>query len=282
MYYKLRFYMISGELYVYNEVYGHIYKIIEKTIYNNLALENIKPVVVQYLKEQGCMDENTSFEQISDCSSYVDIQELWFNNNSVENKIVYDYLCNKYYMNKCTVVFDNASCEKVNQVNELKKLVFENLYVKLDYIIKILFYDCKRKLSLSDIIYIKNVWLQCRNMNYNVNNLHAFSSSLLLNIVNKKNIFPCDWGLKKLYVQNGTLHRCKMCKEMDINVSEVGCILSVDELKKCKHCYARYICGGMCIEDKQFSTEICNIICEVIDFLIKMYIINELGNFIEV
>lgn len=275
MYVNLRFLNISGDIYIFNEVDYNVYKLSDKLCYLDIESEEETSAIVQYMLENEIIEESVVYERIFDCSSYVNICEIYVHNNSEENRNLYGIICKKYHIDNCTMAYREKLTEKIEHtmINFPQNL---DVYMKLDYVIKSIFYDCKYNISDDKLANLWIIWNQYKT--YIKENLNEYQKSNYLDKLisdirkRRRRLFPCEWGQNKLYIKEGTLYRCEMCGENTIQIDEVGSILSVDEHDRCKLCYARYICGGLCSRKKEGIESLCELICEIVDYLLELYI----------
>lgn len=274
MHYNLKFLNISGELYIFNEVDWNIYKLSNRSFNKNVSFEEMQSITKQLMKKNGYLKEDMEYERILDCSGYVDICELVLQKDSAENQNLCKKLRDKYHIDSCNILYDEVLYKNEEHTIEDKEL---NNSIKT-------IFNCKGKLSKDILHKAQREWIQYSEITSNdIEAYPVYINKLLSNMIHKEpRFFSCDWGINKMYIKNGILYRCKNCNGKPVNLAEYGCISSVDEHETCKFCYARYLCGGLCMIKPEELEGICHIIRKVVDFILELYIKQSPNKVIEI
>ena len=275
MYFNLDYIEMADSIYVYNEVDFKIYKIhdelwnkLKKNTkdYNDYRLE-----LKRYLVKKGVINNDVIYDRIMDCSEAVDIDELFFNAENKENIEISDRVCDKYHLLNCKrkIKVRERICD--SEI-ECKDYTFEE-------ILRVLFWGEKCKYTDDMIDRLKSSWDKIKENILN-NTVTIEDNKCIKHVFEmienqKTRMFPCDWGMNKLYIENGILYNCDQKYKKKLRINSLNSVLSVDEYEPCKLCWARYICGGVCDREIIKTGKYCKLVCDVFCTLLKIYIIKK-------
>lgn len=232
--------------------------------------------------ERNYLRKLFSYERICDCSNHVDICEIILHEKNETNLLLFERIANKYHLNSCNVSYET---EDYNFT-----VCTDDKYSFTECFLKYCMNHCKQEIA-EHIDDLSQSWDKLQSLEYDkIKNLDISSyktiSAMLENIKNRKlKYFACAWGTNKLYIKDGFIYRCKnFAREQSrrMNINEFAYIRSVDENDTCKSCYVKYICGGICDFSFDNHKQSCELIKNVIDYVLIKYILDEPHNIVEI
>ena len=284
MLHNYKCFAVSSKLYVYDGSSCQVYKF-DKNLLDSLKDHkhcNIEIAAVKYLIENNYVKKLSSYERVCDCSNHINISEITLHEKSDINYLLLQKATKKYHLEDCGVTCETEDHNLIIRTDDR----YEFIECFLNYLLN----HCRYKIE-ECIDELQNCWGKLKSLSYEeIKNIDISSyetiNTILENMSNKRlKHFSCTWGIKKLYIKDGLLYRCKYFSDeylQSININELPCICSVDENDTCKICYAKYICGGICDFSFDNHKQSCELIKNVIDYVLIKYILDEPHNIVEI
>lgn len=282
MYYNLEYIEMADCIYIYNEVNSEFYKI-NCELWNKIKDNAEDPIdnragIRQYLIKKGIIGNDVIYDRIMDCSGWVDISEIVLNCMNRENTETADRLCDKYHMDACkrSIKAKESSC---GWETECKEYTLED-------ILRILFFGMKCKFTDEMIEGLNDSWAKIKPVilnNDTVTGEENYCTNLVFDMITdqKTRLFPCEWGVDKLYIEDGILYSCDQTYKKKLRLNELNSVFSVDEYEPCKLCSIRYLCGGVCDREILKTGRYCEFVYEVFRTLLKIYILKNPNKIIQ-
>lgn len=282
MHYSLDYIDIADAIYVYDEVNSKIYKISSKLLHKieekkSKDIVDIRLGIRQYMIENGIIKNSVIYDRIMDCSGYVDICELVLSSVNGKNQELADYICAKYHIRRCKMCLNEDVSSVEGNV--------ENIDYTIEGILKILLVEKRCKMTDEMLNRVYDSWMEIKqDILNNIADIETdYYTNLVFDMISGCYIkyFPCEWGVDRLYIEDGMIYRCNQSKEKRIHINEINSVSSVDEYEPCKLCNMRYLCGGMCNTGTSITTRFCDFVRDVFHVLLTLYIMKKPENIIE-